>query len=235
MGIISSTFTSLALQFAWNYQRLLDPRYRCAEVKKAVEYSPPLSNEVPKINEVTQTSSLPTKVEAKLSLHQEKRRRRAAQLRYRGRPSSFDASFIVRCPNRKCVRSVAQVVTSKPNFPRRQRTLQWEITSSSGCSSDSASDFESESDSDTELRINLVENSTHSEGVQSKEGEENGEPVAMTAAEEAALRITVGRGHFSQSKKDRFLNNLRLEKRLNDLNNDFFGAVCRAHCHTLPR
>lgn len=68
-----------------------------------------------------------------------------------------------------------------------------------------------------------------------KDGEENGEPVAMTPAEEAAFRITVGRGHFSQSKKDRFLNNLRLEKRLNDLNNDFFGAVCRAHCHTLPR
>lgn len=79
--------------------------------------------------------------DGKLSLHQEKRRKRAAQLRYRGRPSSFDASFIVRCPNRKCVRSVAQVVTSKPNFLRRQRTLQWEMTSSSGCSSDSGSDF----------------------------------------------------------------------------------------------
>ena len=67
-----------------------------------------------------------------------------------------------------------------------------------------------------------------------KDGDANKE-VQMSAAEEAAFRITVGRGHFSRSKKDRFLNNLRLEKRLNELNNDYFSAACRAHCHTLPR
>lgn len=87
-----------------------------------------------------------------------------------------------------------------------------------------------ESDSDSESDLRLSENYMEI----TKGGDANKE-VQMSAAEEAAFRITVGRGHFSRSKKYRFLNNLRLEKRLNEMNNDYFGAACRAHCHTLPR
>ena len=59
------------------------------------------------------------------------------------------------------------------------------------------------------------------------------EGFAMSAAEEAAFRMTVGRGHFSRSKKDKYLNHLRLEKRLNGLNKEFFDLACRAHKRSL--
>lgn len=69
----------------------------------------------------------------------------------------------------------------------------------------------------------------------SMEGDNPPEEFAMSAAEEAAFRMTVGRGHFSRSKKDRFLNHLRLEKRLNGLNKEFFELACRAHTRSLRR
>lgn len=57
----------------------------------------------------------------------------------------------------------------------------------------------------------------------------------MSADEEAALRITVGRGYFSKSKRDEFLNHLRLEKRLNYLNDSFSGTLQRGYGRGLRR
>jgi hypothetical protein len=145
------------------------------------------------------------------SLHQENRNRRAAQLRFRTRPSSFDAALIVRGGKSSVI-----VASPTPSPLRRRNMRVWDITSSSGCSSDSASN--SDSDSETELRV--------SENVSNEEGSTH---LVMSPEEEEIFRLTVGRGHLSRSKKERFLNHLRLEKRLNDLSNEYFGIACKSH------
>ncbi|XP_066602182.1 uncharacterized protein [Prorops nasuta] len=229
MGIVSSTLISLTLQIVWNCQRLLDPHYGCVE-KATCELSPP-----PKVTENTKdavitgsggsrSAGLPigSGSENNNSLHQENRNRRARQLRYRNRPSSFDAALIVngRTKNHPNVAvNAPRMLNSVSHPPHGQPARFWDVTSSSGCSSDSASD----SDSESELRMEKPE-----DVVARRE-------CGMSAAEEAAFRLTVGRGHFSRSKKDKFLNHLRLEKRLNDLNKEFFEVAYRAQRHTLPR
>lgn len=78
-------------------------------------------------------------------------------------------------------------------------------------------------------------NQTQDEKDLDNNGDMSGEKRTITAAEEAAFRMTAGRGHFSRSKKDRFLNNLRLEKRLNDFNQEFFDPAFRIHSRSLHR
>ncbi|CAG5101140.1 Protein of unknown function [Cotesia congregata] len=152
-----------------------------------------------------------------LSSHQENRNRRAAQLRYRRkRPSSFDASLIAKSMIRNGIPISAgsRVVSSTPSTLKRQQAPQWSESSSASASSSSSISSKENNNNDDEIV---------------------GQKYTMSAAEEAAFRMTVGRGHFSRSKKDRFLNHLRLEKRLNDLNREFFELTCRAHSRSLYR
>ncbi|XP_015595502.1 uncharacterized protein LOC107267859 [Cephus cinctus] len=227
MGIVSSTFASLAIQFAWNCQRLLDPQYSCVEGKKNSDLSPaslsaPLSSSRPVM---TKTSSL-SKPENNNSAHQENRNRRAVQTKHRRRPSSFDTALIAnRAENCVSLHGNGFATTFSP--PRRQRIHAWDITSSSGCSSDSSSDLDSDSDGDFRLHEFYPEDNC--------DERQSDEAFTITPAEQVAFRLTVGRGYFSRSKKDRFLNHLRLEKRLNDLSNPFFEMSYRGHGRALQR
>ena len=77
------------------------------------------------------------------SLHQENRRRRAAQHRYRKRPSSFDVSLIIRNKNKTLTMTAPTsglVTHSTPSTLKRQPAPSWDSTSSSGSSSDSDSE-----------------------------------------------------------------------------------------------
>lgn len=260
------------------------------------------------------------------SLHQENRRRRATQHRYRKRPSSFDVSLIIKNKNKPYNTTTSSLVTtSTPSTLMRQPAPSWQSTSTSGSSTDSSDDSEI-GKSDFSLKNTLInwlirgkrkgqrqncallvshwfiknwesvndwpciikeitqwiinhsidliffpefmyasrtaaavgpsnerleEKSTnemsHDTLLNNEESknctdprsiDHEGNPLeefVLSAAEEAAFRMTVGRGHFSRSKKDRFLNNLRLEKRLNGLNKEFFELACRAHTRSLRR
>ncbi|XP_046411321.1 uncharacterized protein LOC124175290 isoform X1 [Neodiprion fabricii] len=216
MGLVSSTFASLAIQLAWNCQRLLDPQYRCVELKRATESPSPDNQKLG--HTVDHESQRPTTVVDKRSpvTHLNQRTRVINRQRYRKRPASFDTAMIAnRCDNPSAVR-VTCVVTSTPSLKRNPQPQFWDVTSSSGCSSDSGSYLDS--DSDVEDRL------SGSFAVKKHEETEDEKTFSMSAEEEAALRMTVGRGHFSRSKKDRFLNHLRLEKRLNGLSDNFCGA-----------
>ncbi|XP_001603389.2 uncharacterized protein DDB_G0281497 [Nasonia vitripennis] len=248
MGLVSSTLMA-ALRLSWICQKLLDPRYSCIEgggetvpVRKpldgpaasATSTAPVTSEQQAAATDSAAVSEQGLAVASKMnsalatgnkspennnSLHQENRNRRAAQLRFKTRPSSFDAALIVRGRSKNSL----LLAPTQPCSPLRRRRnaapADWDdASSSSGCSSDPGS--ASDSDSETELRV--------SENVSNEEGSK---PIGMSAEEEEAFRLTVGRGHFSRSKKDRFLNHLRLEKRLNDLNNDYFGLACKGHHH----
>ncbi|XP_011502226.1 PREDICTED: uncharacterized protein LOC105365696 isoform X2 [Ceratosolen solmsi marchali] len=227
MGIISSKLAPVAIRLAWFCQKLLDPRYsveckkskECKEgvdVRAAVEVAPTSVPE-PEAFEASPTIPISKMLDNNNSLHQENRNRRATQLRFRTRPSSFDAALIV-CGKAKS----SLMVTSTPSSLQRQNMRMWDVTSSSGCSSDSGSN--SDLDSETELRVSgNVSN------------EESSTKLGMTAEEEEDFRLTLGRGYFSRSKKDRFLNHLRLEKRLNDLSNEYFGVVRNSHRRNLQR
>ncbi|KAH0540809.1 hypothetical protein KQX54_020061 [Cotesia glomerata] len=175
-----------------------------------------------------------------LSSHQENRNRRAAQLRYRRkRPSSFDASLIAKSMIRNGipVSAGSRVVSSTPSTLKRQQAPQW--SESSSASASSSSSISSSEDSDIDIKANnekiLERTCGQTEENNNNDDEIVGQKYTMSAAEEAAFRMTVGRGHFSRSKKDRFLNHLRLEKRLNDLNREFFELTCRAHSRSLYR
>ena len=75
-------------------------------------------------------------------------------------------------------------------------------------------------DSETELRVS-----------ETASNEEGSTKLGMSAEEEEAFRLTVGRGHFTRSKKDQFLNHLRLEKRLNEINNGYLDLGRKARRH----
>lgn len=218
MGIVSSTFLSLAIQFAWNFQRFLDPRYRNIE-PKTVPAPPSPDKMQPMDPTMEDLSKSVVKTEEGISTHQENRNRRAAQRRYRRkRPSSFDASLIVTNVN-KTGTTATRVVSSTPSTLTRQQAPAWEASSASTTSSTE--------DSDSDVRFEL-------RPIDVRKGQvsrptEGSEEYTMSAAEEAAFRMTVGRGHFSRSKKDKFLNHLRLEKRFNGLNRELIELACRAH------
>ncbi|XP_043280934.1 uncharacterized protein [Venturia canescens] len=294
MGIVSSTFASLAIRFAWNCQRFLDPQYRYIEAtdtktteskmvavagrtKMPAEGSDRsdkgggaafASAATPSTTRLTslehhQTASancLPT--ENNNSLHQENRHRRATQHRYRKRPSSFDVSLIIRNKNKPYYTTTSGLVTtSTPSTLMRQPAPSWQSTSTSGSSADSSDDSEiefmyasrtaaatttavgpsnerAEEKSTNVSRDASVNNEKSKNSTDTECVDPEGNPLrefVLTAAEEAAFRMTIGRGHFSRSKKDRFLNNLRLEKRLNGLNKEFFELACRAHTRSLRR
>ncbi|KAG7189091.1 hypothetical protein KM043_008668 [Ampulex compressa] len=234
MGIVTSTFTSIAIQIAWNCQRLLELRYgtllnRCAaneeiskgpaaEIKSGAKKS--LASDVPLTIINVENSSR----------HLENRTRRQRQLRTRRQSASFDSQVIntKNCP--KAVLQTPRVVSSLSNSPQCRLPRYWDLTSSSGCSSDSGSDLDSDSGAD--FGTCQARGEKEAEEVEEAEEAEDAEArkiFAMSAAEETAFRLTVGRGHFSRSKKDKFLNHLRLEKRLNDMNKDFFdvGRIAR--------
>ncbi|XP_011315004.1 uncharacterized protein [Fopius arisanus] len=221
MGIVSSTFVSLAIQFAWNFQRFLDPRYRYIESKKNPEaFSPHRAQSEGSTIEDVRPS---TKAEESTSIqsnHQENRNRRAAQRRNRRkRPSSFDASLIVTNVSKTGI-TAARVVSSTPSTLTRQQAPGWDDSSASSTSSSEECDLDARAE-----RIG----SSETRGVLEKRHEARSMKFGMSATEEAAFRMTVGRGHFSRSKKDKFLNHLRLEKRLNGLNREFFELACRPH------
>ncbi|XP_015108699.1 uncharacterized protein LOC107035664 isoform X2 [Diachasma alloeum] len=222
MGIVSSTFLSLSIQFAWNFQRFLDPRYRNIEPKTVPE--PPSPHKVqPEGPTIEDVSEPVVGAEECTSTHQENRNRRAAQRRYRRkRPSSFDASLIVTNVSKTGI-TATRVVSSTPSTLTRQQAPAWDDSSASTTSSSE--------DSDLDVRPDKI-GSIDTRNAQASRAKEGSEEYAMSAAEEAAFRMTVGRGHFSRSKKDKFLNHLRLEKRLNGLNREFFELACRAHSRT---
>ncbi|KAK0174039.1 hypothetical protein PV328_007157 [Microctonus aethiopoides] len=255
MGIISSTFLSLAVQLAWNCQRFLDPRYRYIEpIVSPDDSSAPMCRQfalrknVEKQNSeggVIKKISVDGVVQNNYS-HQQNRHRR--HLRYRRRRrSSFDAALIIRSLNNNGIVPFAghRVISSTPNTLTRQPAPNWNGSSTSSTSSSSSSVSSSE-DSDADVhakRLNEMEkidrndkkNQTQDEKDLDNNGDMSGEKRTITAAEEAAFRMTAGRGHFSRSKKDRFLNNLRLEKRLNDFNQEFFDPAFRIHSRSLHR
>ncbi|XP_034939100.1 uncharacterized protein [Chelonus insularis] len=242
MGIVSSTLLSVAIQLAWNCQRFLDPRYRDVEPKKSTEILPS-SGQIrgSRVDEAVGNQVAIARPEM-VSTHQENRNRRAAQLRYRRkRPSSFDASLIVKSMNKNGVilSTGRRVVSSNPCTLKRQPAPEW--NDSSSCLSSSSSSMSSHDDSDVEITTKrktktLERTQTLPEKSPDKDDDDiSGEEYGMSAAEEAAFRMTVGRGYFSKSKKDEFLNHLRLEKRLNDLNREFFDLACRAHARSIHR
>ncbi|XP_012262204.2 uncharacterized protein LOC105689624 isoform X1 [Athalia rosae] len=234
MGVVSSTFASLAIQLAWNCQRLLDPQYRCLQDGKlAVPESPTNVDSDRKIHVDDNRAANPRRLSAdgrspSMGNFREKSKgqRSTRRQRYGKRLAiSFDSTLIANCrsDNPTSAVQVSSVVTLTPTpSPLRGPQSQfWDVTSSSGCSSDSGSYFDSDSEDDD------VAPGQFNEPFVSKydEDAEEDKEFAMSADEEAALRMTVGRGHFSRSKKDRFLNHLRLEKRLNILNNTFCNAA----------
>ncbi|XP_008544078.1 uncharacterized protein LOC103568855 [Microplitis demolitor] len=239
MGIVSSTLMLVAAQLAWNCQRFLDPRYRYVEPIKTLEISSTPTTASAGVDDATNHQSV-ARVTDTLSSHQENRNRRAAQLRYRRkRPSSFDASLIAKSmiKNGIPVHTGSRVVSSTPSTLKRQQAPAW--NNSSASISSSSSSISSSEDSDVELKVSrektLERTRTQPENDEDNDNDINDQKYMMSAAEEAAFRMTVGRGHFSRSKKDRFLNHLRLEKRLNDLNREFFELTCRAHSRSLYR
>ncbi|XP_023288221.1 uncharacterized protein LOC105695955 [Orussus abietinus] len=222
MGIVSSTFASLAIQFVWNCQKLLDLPYSCEEGNIRTCDSLPRALVLPEFEvrpTIAEAPPTPSKKE-EASMYHVTRKLRTAQLRSRKRPSSFDAALIVP-RTRSC-----GTVTSSPMRRRWTRPApSWIDTSTSGCSSDSASDFDDHRFQDTDSDLEPADLRLRGSSTQRN--------LAMSADEEAAFRMTVGRGHFSRSKKDRFLNHLRLEKRLNEINDKFFDVDFRGH--SLPR
>ncbi|XP_058807705.1 uncharacterized protein LOC131673608 [Phymastichus coffea] len=232
MGIVYSALAPTAVRIAYICQKLFDPKYSriedvptssgasaellpAAESAAAQQQQQLQSTLATKLELSAQEPSLtPGTVECRIlavksnslprysarssecsihSLHQQNRSRRARQIRFKTRPSSFDGALVIRTKTKNAV-----IVTSTPS----PLAAHWHGTSSSGCSSDSNSD--SESDSETELRVSATASNEEIGRQPSK--------LAMTAEQEQDFRLTLGRGHFTRSKKDRFLNNLRLQK-----------------------
>ncbi|XP_014233077.1 AF4/FMR2 family member 4-like isoform X2 [Trichogramma pretiosum] len=161
------------------------------------------------------------------SLHQLNRQTRRQQLKSKTLPSSFDASLLRSAAEATAAASAAHCTVLGNSSAIMQRPAAWELSlSSSGCSSNSsASSMESDSDSETALRVSI--------NTSTNELQDEKATKCMIAAEKEAFRRTCARGYFTRSKKDRFLNHLRMEKRLNDHNLEAFGIALKRH--TLPR